>query len=49
MAACRGIRVVPAGRLPLETGNVVDFCVREALAAELSPRKVTGGSMGVDV
>lgn len=43
------MRVVPAGRLPLETGYVVDFCVREMLGAEPSTRKVTGGSMGVDV
>lgn len=40
--------MVPAGRLPLETGNV-ELCNREAVAAEPSRREVAGGFMGVDV
>lgn len=40
---------MPAGRLLLDTENVADFCDREALAAEPSKRRVTEGSMGVDV
>lgn len=49
MVACRGARFVPAGRLPLEIGNVVDFCAREALVADPSQDKVSEASKGVDV
>ena len=40
--------MVPAGGLPLETGNV-EVCDREAIAAEPSKREVASGLMGVDV